>query len=422
MEEISFTCPHCNVNLQAEKEFAGQVIECPNCSAQVIVPAPESPDELNEPAPEPQVEEEKSADLPPPRKSGKQYIWGRFYICFSGILAVLMLIVTIGYLIWNGYRTAQIIKLKNLYPNPEKAAKLVQEQSKFLKKYDDTVNLLSTPYDGVSYFAQPLSVLPGVSDLFNEQLDSPESVNSSIQTLAKYQANILEMKTIFEEFFQKEIATMEKKFPERKRSSGKSVRRTSVPQRTKGITSSQTTMASFYTPNTVREKKNDIKKYREMLTLMRQDNSYRQLFAHISSLERFLAFVNANLLAENQTESFGGIKSNVSNPAVQRSQEKKSEQEEAVSRVKIYFIFALNAFGEDWELETISRQLEKALNDYEAELIKKEMERKSLWTTYCSVSAIQLLVILFFCFMIMVIADYLKAHFDMAEALRRRDE
>ena len=63
MEEISFTCPHCNVNLQAGKEFAGQVIECPNCSAQVIVPAPESPDELNESAPEPQVEEEKSADV-----------------------------------------------------------------------------------------------------------------------------------------------------------------------------------------------------------------------------------------------------------------------------------------------------------------------------------------------------------------------
>ena len=81
-----------------------------------------------------------------------------------------------------------------------------------------------------------------------------------------------------------------------------------------------------------------------MLSLMRQNASYRQFFSHITSLERFLAFVNANLLAENQTESFGGIRSNVSNPAVQRSQEKKTEQEEAVSRVKIYFIFVFIKF------------------------------------------------------------------------------
>lgn len=57
-----------------------------------------------------------------------------------------------------------------------------------------------------------------------------------------------------------------------------------------------------------------------------------------------------------------------------------------------------------------------------SELARKEMERKSLWTACCSVSAILLLVVLFFCFMIMVIADYLKAHFDMAEAARGRAE
>ena len=420
MEEISFICPNCNVNLQAEKEWAGQVIECPNCSAQVTVPVPELQDSVNSPETETKTEEKPSA--PPPRKSsGKQYIWGRFYICFSGILAVLMLIVTIGYLIWNGYQTAQNIKLKNLYPDPGRAAKLVQEQNKFLKKYDDTVNLLSTPYNGVSYFGQALSSLPTVSELFNEKLDSPESVKSSLRTLAKYQENIRKIKTIFETFFQKEIAKMDKKFPERTRTTTP-VRQTTIPQRTKGITSSQTAMVSFYTPGSVREKKNDIKRYQEMLSLMRQNASYRQFFPHISSLEQFLTFVNANLLAENQTESFGGIKSNVSSPAVQRSQEKKTEQEEALSRVKIYFIFASNAFGGDWQLDTASEQLQKALNDYESELARKEMERKSLWTAYCSASAVQLLFILFLCFMIMVIADYLKAHFDMAEAVRRQAE
>lgn len=94
----------------------------------------------------------------------------------------------------------------------------------------------------------------------------------------------------------------------------------------------------------------------------------------------------------------------------------------AASRVKIYFIFASNVLGDDWELEKASSQLQKALDHYETELTRKEMERKSLWTACCSVSAILLLVVLFFCFMIMVIADYLKAHFDMAEAARGRAE
>ena len=419
MEEINFNCPHCKVNLQAEKELAGQIIECPNCSAQVTVPEPQN--EII--TPETETEEQKIiSDSPSSRKSaGKQYIWGRFYICFSGILAVLMLVVTIGFLIWNGYQTAQSIKLKNLNPDPAAAAKLVQEQNKFLKKYDDTINLLSTPYNGVSYFGQALSSMPSVSELFDEQLDSPEAVKSSLQTLAKYQENIQKIKNIFEEFFQKEIAKMERKFPERTANT-KPVRTATVTQRTKGITSSQTTMASFYTPSSVREKKDRIKRYQEMLFMMRKQNSYRQFFSHISSLERFLAFVNANLLAENQTESFGGIRSNVSNAAIEHSQKNKNEQEVAASRVKIYFIFASNVLGDDWELEKASSQLQKALDHYETELTRKEMERKSLWTACCSVSAILLLVVLFFCFMIMVIADYLKAHFDMAEAARGRAE
>lgn len=250
MEEINFNCPHCKVNLQAEKELAGQIIECPNCSAQVTVPEPQN--EII--TPETETEEQKIiSDSPSSRKSaGKQYIWGRFYICFSGILAVLMLVVTIGFLIWNGCQTAQSIKLKNLNPDPAAAAKLVQEQNKFLKKYDDTINLLSTPYNGVSYFGQALSSMPSVSELFNEQLDSSEAVKSSLQTLAKYQENIQKIKNIFEEFFQKEIAKMERKFPERTANT-KPVRTATVTQRTKGITSSQTTMASFYTPSSVRE-------------------------------------------------------------------------------------------------------------------------------------------------------------------------
>ena len=81
MEEINFNCPHCKVNLQAEKELAGQIIECPNCSAQVTVPEPQN--EII--TPETETEEQKIiSDSPSSRKSaGKQYTSGEDSISAS---------------------------------------------------------------------------------------------------------------------------------------------------------------------------------------------------------------------------------------------------------------------------------------------------------------------------------------------------
>ncbi len=40
MAEISFTCPNCGVELEAEESVAGSVLQCPGCSSCVMVPMP----------------------------------------------------------------------------------------------------------------------------------------------------------------------------------------------------------------------------------------------------------------------------------------------------------------------------------------------------------------------------------------------
>ncbi|MCX8107325.1 MAG: hypothetical protein N3G20_00820 [Verrucomicrobiae bacterium] len=40
--EITFNCPHCQQELAVEASAAGEVIECPTCTAEITVPTPET--------------------------------------------------------------------------------------------------------------------------------------------------------------------------------------------------------------------------------------------------------------------------------------------------------------------------------------------------------------------------------------------
>lgn len=50
MADITFSCPHCDQVLEAADGYAGQIIECPGCQAEITVPeeseAVHEPDEL----------------------------------------------------------------------------------------------------------------------------------------------------------------------------------------------------------------------------------------------------------------------------------------------------------------------------------------------------------------------------------------
>lgn len=413
MAEINFSCPQCDVALQVEEEWAGQAIECPNCAAQVTVPEIQNEEESEEAA----IEEEEPP-APSRKPSKKQYIWGRLYICFSGILAVFVLVAALGFFVWNGYQTARDIKLKGLYPDPADAAALVGVQNDFLKKYDDTINLLSTRHEGISYFGASLSALPNVAEIFNEQLNTPERVQQSIDTLAKYQSNIQKMKEIFQGFFRKELAKVEREFPSTV--AAPVPRKQGMPKRTRGITSNITSVSSFYSPGSVMEKRDRLKDYLNSIARMKQNNVLKRVRPEIDSIQNFFLFMSTNFLAGNQKDHFGGIYSNVSAPAAQPSA--RQERIDSGAYLKSLLTVALYSLSDDWQLDAASNLLEKTLTAYKAGLSKKEMERKALWTTYFSGTVAQLFSVLFFCFMIMVIADYLKAHFDMAEAVKGKQQ
>jgi hypothetical protein len=43
MVDINFDCPHCNQNLDAPSDMAGETIECPTCRKSIGIPVPEIP-------------------------------------------------------------------------------------------------------------------------------------------------------------------------------------------------------------------------------------------------------------------------------------------------------------------------------------------------------------------------------------------
>ena len=42
MSDINFDCPHCNQNLDAPSDMAGETLECPGCQNSITIPVPQS--------------------------------------------------------------------------------------------------------------------------------------------------------------------------------------------------------------------------------------------------------------------------------------------------------------------------------------------------------------------------------------------
>ena len=201
-------------DVQAPQEedysWAGRETTCPACSERVVIspdaptpatrisaaPAKESADSMQKP--EPAVSSEKRRD------SGKEfngkparvwrmggcrkYIWGRLYISSIWILVGLVLIAGICTIVFSTshYNTEKNLRREALWKN---IPLLQEKQTAFLEHLEDTIDLLAEKKQlgtknqpEVTGFQLPDSIRRK-EFVFNEELDSIESVEESIATM-----------------------------------------------------------------------------------------------------------------------------------------------------------------------------------------------------------------------------------------------
>lgn len=65
MADITFNCPSCDQELAAPDDYAGEMVACPKCQAEITVPAPDSastPEEPEHDDDEPGDDDEEGAE------------------------------------------------------------------------------------------------------------------------------------------------------------------------------------------------------------------------------------------------------------------------------------------------------------------------------------------------------------------------
>lgn len=345
--------------------------------------------------------------MPPPAR--KRYIWGSLFTRFAIWIALIIISFIPGIIFEKLSDVQKTIHFSGLEPSPQQIAGLRNLQNDFCKKYDNTFNLLSSSYDGKFFFKSQIDKqFTTPPPAFNEFLRKPEDIRESLAALTEYQKNILGLKLIFENYFSEQMDRLYRRMKMNSTDSNRFGQRS-----TKGITSA-IAPKTFYLPQNEADIRQTLDKNFSTLNTLKKDKDLKRLLNTVNDYEIFFQFVRMNLLGRKNA-TFGGVHSNLQNLSGRTERLTKEEQ----AQFELFYILSKSeeVLTAGWEVEGLSKQLEKALSESYQTYVKNNETRYLLWKTFFIQSALIGIALLLFAFFLMVFADYLKAHFDVAKTV-----
>jgi|GEM_PF-1469650 len=121
MTDINFNCPHCNQNLDAPPDMAGETIDCPGCTKAIVIPSPKKPVQagpkkfvIPNKRPQASVAEKPAAEEPAPAAN---VVLGKHR---NPVVPILLSLITFGIygLVW----LFKLYKEASLYANNRNGA------------------------------------------------------------------------------------------------------------------------------------------------------------------------------------------------------------------------------------------------------------------------------------------------------------
>lgn len=403
MGNVICYCAHCKTKLDVDESWCGKDLQCPVCEKIISIPPQEDPIESLQTDSEHTSEKaQQSANTPPAersacRQSKRKYPLGRTGVIVSKILAVLSILsgAVLTFMLAKDYSLA--VESIPEYQILEKSGKELNfEEKKLQKSFADTVqrlygfgNIDSKGTFGGIKLPKECTSITGVMPL---SLFSLRDRNRATSVLAEYQKKLQSIKQSFIESF------------------GKSFTSANVPAAASSRIVIRTSgeKIKFYTEEY--RKSTELDRFINTLGQMKNDKTLpKNALADIRRAEAVGIFLKQHLFPNRQLET-----------VVYSTPVSSSTTASAVDSTRLHYAaIVIQDLANGWQLEkiisninTILQQSQYAgtLYDRKQSLLRQKLVKElfALW-----------MKVFLAVFILTVLSDYLKAHFDKVEILEK---
>lgn len=450
-ETYNINCPHCNNELSVDTSFQGLDVTCPLCNKDFVVPQRNTPpsQKLNLRLPSQQkkpantanqaAEQSSAPSTPPPASTQpaagqmnkqpkgllKDYIWGRLYILLSWILALLVVLGGLTEIIKKLYRPFEYRSEAFSEVKSKQVPKLVEKQKEFQSDYSNIAKLVMMGNNDKAKFkfTQDLATPPG---FFNEKLLTTGDVQESKKILALYEEKITKMSDIMHLHFSTQYKKLQGIYNKGNALNLSWTKKTAA-NKSSALHLSFGNDANFYddTRNNVSKEISAIKELLYQLkpkknSSLRHQNELKKIMDGINFIEKHLNSKEKDItIGRNNSTGAREERKTVKVGEDQYKMEKEYLADLIIRLGRLTSSSHKNYYR--WSISHEADKLEASLNAHE-ELIEEINKnfKKQLKAALLD-SGFILLIALLSAFMLLVFADYLRAHFDSAVSLKSID-
>ena len=299
------------------------------------------------------------------------------------------------------------------------AINLLDEQNKFCEEYKRTAELVLSGNEKGLKFSGELENEPKE---FNRKLMSPADVKESLETMALYHKNIVRMSDEMNQFFSKQYLEMEKMV-----NSGNAIKMSFETGKEKSENSSKRRLqmsfgqlADFYNEShsNIQQHIDVVRKRLECLEKLQNDNRLRYK-AQIYTISKGVKFIEKTLNAktefltsEDEPEGNEGRRKRFESTGNDQFRTEKENLAYIKSKLKLLTSYKY------WKITEKANKLNTKLETHLEELELIESQFRKDFPKPLSYSLCAFVLGLLAALIIMVIADFLCAHFDTAVSLQ----
>lgn len=402
MKNFTTSCPHCKAEIQAQTDWIGLEAACPTCGKNFRISAPTR---------------SKISKIMSFFDFRKKYFFGRSFVGISWVVALIFLFFSIYTIIMKIQQRADEVRImENQWNNSNEKAEFIRKlkelQDDFADHYSKSVNALTKRKNVNRVFNNPIdkskkekeltpegltmpSNLSHADCYFNQDLFSSADIEESISSLKTMKGKIDQLHEIFYHQIIAKFDSNSGTFSVKKKTQGKGLR---LGEDDNGYNFYRETQNMYDHIKGIQRSLKDKTSDQEIKTAPELEKLKRQLLF----LEKYLFRFKANNI------ELQGLTSNIEASADFGKNDPWKKE--------LYTV--LLRLNEGWNIDISYKLLDKGLKLYLERQTEKEEGFEEAWDR-CRRDCIYLffkefLFALLISFMIVVFADYLKAHFEMA--------
>ena len=434
MGNFNSRCPHCGITLEVQQNWIGMDVSCPKCGKNFTVQTPHpSPSAENSGSSalkekvigvsdnlkqklQKKSSNQAAADSVPLQNS--QYPWGRLYITIARFIAALTLIAAI-YAIYDTFSDAFTKRRQLLEDLSAKSSEVNEKQQAFQQHFSNLAEIVLTGNHSSAQFKFP-SDLPATQNSFNESLMTLDEWQESDDTAKEYMAKLQTITSVMERYFESSASKIDRKLRK-----GDSLKFKEIKGQKKNTSLSMRMKkdVNFYalTPDELRE---IISYTREHIKRLSSQDAVKDVKNELQSLEKGLDFIDLTLCAKEKNMHIRGKKTEESIQYRSIGQDRYAWEKELLTLIRrnLNTLYTYDKVYDNhfiWQLTAELAELQSALEKHQIRIIQTRAEIKNIFTSAFKQSACILILALLVSFLIMVFADYLQAHFDSSDTLRK---